>query len=306
MEDGERPGDGDGAWSNPYPLPGQDADEPEDDPPAPDAQRPGVSLSKGRPDGMRLPLGGRTVASEKRRMWLFMLVPFLVAMAVILGVGGYEVYGLYADTGSPKPRPGSAGPRPPEPEPVSTVRPRVPGFKAVTSAKYGLSYDVPASWRVRDPGLLIGFEPAGGEQRAAMSATAEFRLGFCRDAPGADRAAAGFQQYVDGGLAAVAEDAARKWATDAYAPDGGRPPAVTLKAPKTVRVGRAYAVRVHADAVPNGGGACAAPSGSVDVLAIPGTGPGKTTVFVVLRDTGVPDAAPAAVVEKVIGSVRPS
>ncbi|TDD73412.1 hypothetical protein [Actinomadura rubrisoli] len=311
---GDAPGNGGGdgeRWSNPYPLPGQDWDTPGDDssppffqdtpPPAP------MPLGKGAPPpDARFPLGGRSVAAEKRRLWT-VFAPFLIAIMLPVLWGGYKIYGLYSDTANaddPRALPtASEFRRTPEPEPVSTVRPRVKGWKAVTSAKYGLTYDVPAGWQIKDPELLIGFEGADGRPSAAMSATAVFREGYCKHA---ERAATGFNQYVEGGLKEVARHAANKWATNAYTPDDGQAPVVMLRAPEAVRVGRARAVHVRAAVVPKNPGSCGSPSAIVDAVAVPGTGPGKTTVFVLFSDQGVPDAAPVRDLAKILGSLRPS
>lgn len=264
---------------------------------------PGAPASKGGPSAF--PVGGRSVRSGQRRLWLVFLGPFVVAMLVIFSWAGFQFYGLSQDddgTGVSALPPDS-----PEPEPVSTIPPEVKGWKAVSSAKYGMTYDVPSSWRILPSTTLIGWDAVKDGQRSMMSSAAVFREDSCKD--GDDeytRAHTGFNQYVEGGLTEVAEHAANKWATNAYTVEGDPAPSITLSAPKTVKVGRAKAVHVRADIAVRSTGRCDSPTAVVHTVAVPGVGPGKTTVFVLLSDQGIPDAAPKAEIKKILGSLRHS
>ncbi|TDB83319.1 hypothetical protein E1264_28870 [Actinomadura sp. KC216] len=298
-------GDDEG-WRNPYPLPGQDwGDPPEADR---QPQMPGVPLSKDAPPAF--PAAGGFDARSGRnglgRYYLLMVavVVFIVAMAAfqISGLGDDDDDGAGVAASAPSP------PSSPEPEPVSTVPPKVKGWRAVSSAKYGLTYDVSKAWRILPTGTLSGFEALKGEKGPVMmSSVAHYRDDVCKDGDtDYNRGGAGFNQYVDGTVSQVAQHAANKWATHAYNVEGAPAPVVTLSAPKTVKVGRAKGVHVRADVVIKARGKCDAPAAVVHVVAVPGVGPGKTTAFVLMSDQGVPDAMPKAELTKVLGSLRPS
>ncbi|MFI0485922.1 hypothetical protein [Actinomadura sp. 9N215] len=245
--------------------------------------------------------------SGRRQLRHFLFGAFIAAVLIISWVG-FQAYGPgqdddAADTSASAPSPPSS----PEPEPVSTVPPEVKGWKAVSSAKYGLTYDVPKAWRVLPSGTLSGFEGINGGKPVMMSSTAVFRDDACKDGDDEySRGNTGFNQYVEGGVAEVAKHAANKWATHGYSVEGAPAPAVTLSAPETVKVGRAKAVHVRADVVVKAKGKCDSPSAVVHAVAVPGVGPSKTTVFVLLSDQGVPDALPKAELKKILGSLRPS
>ncbi|GLW62676.1 hypothetical protein Arub01_09200 [Actinomadura rubrobrunea] len=233
----------------------------------------------------------------------------IVALSLLLGCGivgfaGWQSF--WAEGGddyhvaAPPP-----GPVPPKPEPVSTVPPRVKGWKAVSSDKYRLTYDVPKPWKVNSTGLLIGFEDADGKPLAAMSATAEYRAGRCGDEPVAKRAAAGFNQYVDGTVAQVAEHAAYKWAKAAYTPEEGTLPKVTVSRPRPVRAGRLTGQYVEADVAGiSRTEPCLPPRAVVYIVAVPGLEKGTTVAFVIYADQGVAEAAPKETLEKIARSLR--
>ncbi|MGP4027600.1 hypothetical protein [Actinomadura sp. 3N407] len=307
---------------NPYPLPGQGAGSPGNDPPPPPPEPPppppppasgppslpempppvpgSPMTSEGGPAAF--PVGGRSVRSGQRRIWLLFLGPFVVAMLVLFSWAGFQFYGLNKDGGASA-LPSSS----PEPEPVSTVPPKVKGWKAVSSAKYGLTYDVPPSWRILPPTTLIGWDAVKGGQRSMMSSAAVFREDTCKDGDdGYSRAHTGFNQYVDARLDEAAEHAANKWATNAYTVEGSPAPSIALSAPQTVRVGGAEAVHIRADVAVKATGPCYSPTAVVHAVAVPGVAPGKTTVFLLLSDQGVPDAAPKAELKKILGGLRPS
>ncbi|WUH96849.1 hypothetical protein OHR68_25190 [Spirillospora sp. NBC_00431] len=296
---------GDDGQRNPYPLPGQDWGRSETDPPpAPPPPPSGVPVSKGGVPAF--PPGGGSARSGNLRTWLVFLGPFAVAMAVIVAWAGFQFYDLGQDDDDPV-RTSASRPSSPEPEPVSTVPPKVKGWKAVSSAKYGLTYDVPKTWRVLPSGTLRGYEGIDGGKPVMMSSGAVYRDDVCKDGDDEySRGNTGFNQYVEGGVTEVAKHAANKWATHGYSVEGAPAPAVTLSAPETVRVGRAKAVHVRADVVVKAKGKCDSPTAIVHVVAVPGVGPGKTTVFVLLSDQGIPDALPKTELKRILGSLRPS
>lgn len=279
---------------NPYPLPGQDwTDQPAPRPPDTGDSRPPAWW-------MRRAMRRDRV---KRVLLSWGVVAGVWVVAVVLMVGRYVLsIGEDDDYYIPPPSAGS-----PSAEPVSTVPVKVAGWKAVTSEKYGFTYDVPKSWKINSPTLLIGFEDKDGKPLAAMSATAEYRKGFCASERVASRAATGFNQYVDGTVPEVAEHAARKWAKAAYTPDNGPEPNVSLSTPRTVSVGRLEGAHVVVDVTAISQAApCQPPRALVHVVAVPGREKGKTVVFVLYADQGVDDAAPKRTLQKIAGSLRPS
>ncbi|GLZ11213.1 hypothetical protein Acsp04_14480 [Actinomadura sp. NBRC 104425] len=283
---------------NPYPLPGQDwADQSAPQPQRAAGRRPGGwwprnTTSRDRAKFKDVVLSWRVVAG----VWVVALV--MLVGRHVLGIGDDDAYV------APPP---SWEPPSPSAEPVSTVPVKVTGWKAVTSDKYGFTYDVPKSWRINSPTLLIGFEDKDGKPLAAMSATAEYRDGFCASERVSSRAATGFNQYIDGTVPQVAEHAARKWAKAAYTPDNGPEPNVSLSTPRTVSVGRHKGVHVVADVTAISQAApCQPPRALVHIVAVPGREKGKTVAFVLYADQGVADAAPKRTLEKIAGSLRPS
>ncbi|WP_433326584.1 hypothetical protein [Spirillospora sp. CA-294931] len=193
----------------------------------------------------------------------------------------------------------------PEVEPVATIPPRIKGWKAVESQKYALAYDVPSAWRVRSVGLLVGFEPRAGRQMALASSVAAWREDHCATERVSQLAGTGFQQYSTGKPADVARNAADKWTVDAYTPEHGNPPAVRYSGPKPVKVSGVKGFHVQADAKPTPGGkSCLPPRAVVHVVALPGRATGKTTVFVIWSDQGVPGAVPPRELKRILASLR--
>ncbi|MFI0368425.1 hypothetical protein ACH35V_11110 [Actinomadura sp. 1N219] len=275
---------GDEGQRNPYPLPGQDWDQP------------------------ALPVaGGRQGQSGRHRLWPAYL-GMVAIFVLIVSLAVFQISGLGQDdddsgTSAAPPSPPSS----PEPEPVSTVPPKVKGWRAVSSAKYGMAYDVSKAWRILPTETLSGFDGLDGKDPVMMSSAATYRKDACKDGDSSyNRGSAGFNQYIEGDVAGVARDAANKWATHAYTVKGDPAPVVTLRAPKAVKVGRDKGVLVRADVVIKAQGRCDAPTAIVHAVAMPGVAPGKTTVFVLMSDQGVPDAMPKAELTKVLGSLRPS
>ncbi|GGV03105.1 hypothetical protein GCM10010182_21200 [Actinomadura cremea] len=120
--------------SGPYPLPGQDWGAPPDAPGA----------DAGSPAG-----GAHRSAPKNWRIYL-LFSPFVAAIAIVPAIlVGLEMHRDGRE--GPAATATSEPPPSPEPEPVSTVPPEVKGWKAVTSAKYGYTYDVPRSRRRRCP-----------------------------------------------------------------------------------------------------------------------------------------------------------
>ena len=344
MKGDQGPG-GDGEWQYPYPLPGQDWGQPDVDVPAdqrhlfeppkvpgmpsepeadgpsgvppPGSPPPGPPPPRLPPPGVSVPkgafpaIGGLAGRSEVRGTLVKILIPIMISVVMVVGFLAWSMSRLNSasqnlgrgiDSLSPVPMPPT-----PEPEPVSTVPPKLKGWKAVTSAKYGFTYDVPQSWRILSPTTIRGYEGVNGGKTIGMSSVAVFNEDACTDGNERfDRGSIGFNQYTGGEPADVAKHAANKWAVGAYSTDGSAAPAVTLGEPETVRVGRAEAVRVRAEVTLKAKGKCLPPTAIVHTVAVPGTAAGKTTVLVVLADQGLPDAAPQRALTRIVGTLRPS
>jgi hypothetical protein len=261
-------------------------------------------------------------ASRSGSTGLVVLVVALAAAATLIFTGAGIWVAVAGDTAAPasaagsapgagqagSPGPagtGGAAPATPGPSAVTKVRPKVRGWTGIGSTKYRMAYDVPPSWQANDPGVIIGFEDRQAKILAAMSGSAEYKKGYCPSSRSSARAAAGFNGYVDGDLALVAKDAARKWAVAAYRPDNGPDPTVTLTTPRRLRVGGLRAVRVTANAAVRSRDGCDPPRGLAHAVALSGRGESKTTVFVIWADQSVSDAAADADLRKMIRSLRP-
>ncbi|ATL87023.1 MULTISPECIES: hypothetical protein [Streptomyces] len=59
------------------------------------------------------------------------------------------------------------------------VKPVIPGWKPVVSAKRHNAFDVPPDWTVESPGLSTGFEDDKGKPLVVMSAPARFKKDYC-------------------------------------------------------------------------------------------------------------------------------
>ncbi|MCS0600689.1 hypothetical protein NX794_05505 [Streptomyces sp. LP11] len=125
------------------------------------------------------------------------LIAIIAATAVVVaaGVTGFLVLGGSkddkADGGKDDKRAGQSPTTEPSPDPVSsgpednprgneTEKPTVAGWKVVVNAKWGIAFDVPASWQVQSPGLYIGFDFENQKEKAiVMSGTAEYQPKWC-------------------------------------------------------------------------------------------------------------------------------
>ncbi|MFV2176314.1 hypothetical protein ACFHW2_09375 [Actinomadura sp. LOL_016] len=272
--------------SGPYPLPGQDWGAP------PDAHA-------GSPAG-----GARRSGPKNRRIYL-LFSPFVAAIAIVPAiVVGLEMHRDGRE--GPAAAATSESPPSPEPEPVSTVPPEVKGWKAVTSAKYGYTYDVPRSWRAMPSTTLSIWEDEKGDM-TGLSSVAHLE-GRCLNGAEHDYnfATAGFHQYVDGGLRGSAEHAANNLATLAFTPQDGPAPVVQAGRPETVRIGKVEGVRVRASATVRGRDGCMMPRGVVHTVSLPGTAAGHWTVFALVAAEGAPQAVPAKRLARIAGSLRPN
>ncbi|MCP9207827.1 hypothetical protein [Streptomyces cucumeris] len=75
-----------------------------------------------------------------------------------------------SDRGDDNPRDG---------EDEEDVKPVIPGWKTVVSAKRHNAFDVPANWGVESSGLSIGFEDDNGKPLVVMSAPGIYKKDYC-------------------------------------------------------------------------------------------------------------------------------
>ncbi|WP_432585640.1 hypothetical protein ABVG11_05385 [Streptomyces sp. HD1123-B1] len=75
-----------------------------------------------------------------------------------------------SDRGDDNPRDG---------EDAEDVKPVIPGWKTVVSAKRHNAFDVPANWGVESSGLSIGFEDDNGKPLVVMSAPGIYKKDYC-------------------------------------------------------------------------------------------------------------------------------
>ncbi|MET7287260.1 hypothetical protein [Streptomyces sp. NPDC005573] len=178
---------------NPYQQPGYQQPNPYQQPgyqqPSPYAQQPqwGATAPMGAPEP---PSGGGNRTK---------LVAIVAATAVVVaaGVTGFLVLGKGKDdnagggTGdgkrsapaTPSTDPGATGSGAGDnPRGTETEKPTIAGWKVVVNQKWGVAFDVPATWEVRSPTLEIGFEDDksdDGKPLIAMSGTAAYKSKWC-------------------------------------------------------------------------------------------------------------------------------
>jgi hypothetical protein len=111
--------------------------------------------------------------------------------------------------------------------------------------------------------------------------------------------------YSTKDVAADAKDAARKWATFGYTPDGGKAPTVTAGALKSFDAGGAKGQEATATVTVHDTDPCSPPRGVVHAAAV-SLKTGEVAVLVVIADQGVSDQAADADLEKIAQSVRPT
>jgi hypothetical protein len=296
-----------GGWYG-YPPPGQPGGQPTQPggyPPPPG----GYPGPPGMPPGFPPPPPQRSQAG---------VIIAIVAVAVVLLGGGVVAAVLLAAhdahrqaVGPPISAPPSAPlvPGPSAPGSLPTSAPpsapaKVPGWRAVVAVSHGVTYDVPPTWKVQSPTMIVGFEDAHGRPEVAGSGAADYKQGYCHGHSASWRAETAVAGYATTDLAADAADAARKWGTYAYTPDNGQAPAVSLGAATAVDAGGTPAKEVTATVtVRDHSDACNPPRGVVHAVATTLKN-GKVAVLIVVADQGVGDAAADADLQKIATSLR--
>jgi hypothetical protein len=208
------------------------------------------------------------------------------------------------------PSAGTALAAPASSQPAESAQPGavIAGWQPVSSAKRNAVFDAPPGWTLQPDSIVVGFESGGAI--VAGSGSGSFRHGFCPSHPGAERALAVLTSSGIADLSAAATDAARRWGELAYQDDAKRRPELTPEAPVPLRTSSGLnGMAAKVVARPASVGPCGSPSGLVRVLAASikpsDAGRGATVVLVVVADTDVPDAAPAADLEQILTTLRP-
>jgi hypothetical protein len=243
------------------------------------------------------------------------IIAVIVVIAVVL-VGGGVGTAVAVSKANKKHTPSAASspvpsgdPSYPAPSLVPSAPPsataRVPGWHAVVAVKHGVTYDVPpGTWKVESPDTVVGFEDSSGKPEVAGSGAAVYKQGYCQGHSGSWRAQSAVAGYGTKDLAGDAKDAARKWATFGYTPDGGSAPTVTLGGAEQVDAAGTQGQEVTATVtVHDGGNPCSPPRGVVHAVAVP-LKTGEVAVLVVIADQGVSDQVADADLQKIARSVR--
>jgi hypothetical protein len=258
----------------------------------------GYGPPPGFPPPRRSPVAGIVVAI------VIIAGVLLVGVAIggiVLLSGGHENKQQPVTVQAPSVQPSA------EPSSAPPAQAKVPGWKAVVAVKHGVTYDVPPSWSVKPPGVIIGFEDPNGKPQVGGSGAATYKEGYCQGHSGSWRAATAVTGYVTTDPAADAKDAARKWATNGYAPDsGGSAPTVAVGAPRPISVGGVTGQEATATVtVRDRRNPCSPPGAVVHTVAMPPKN-GQVAVLIVIADQSVSDAAADADLQKIAGSLRPT
>ena len=243
-------------------------------------------------------------SSNSRVAWLIIGVLLFLVFALIIAAG-VVAWRLVAQEpgGVPAPPTGSPTASAPASAPASVAPAPVPdgAWKPVTSAKDGMTYDVPPDWEP-GPDTLAGFESPAGEVTALMHGIATYGDDWCDDNW---HTLVGFVTPGSISDKGSIEATAMHWAQAAAQDDGGSNPTGSLGERRQVKVdgGRTTATAVTATATPLSQ-KCPVPAIEVTVVSIPK--PSGQGLFVVLADRGAEGSNPDAALAKVIASVRPA
>ncbi|MEU6134984.1 hypothetical protein [Nocardioides sp. NPDC047086] len=244
-------------------------------------------------------------SSDSRVAWLIIGVLVFLAIALVIAAGVVATRLVVQASGDePAPPASPSGAAPTSTPPPASVPPApVPdgAWKPVTSAKDGMSYDVPPDWEP-GPDTLAGFESPAGEVTALMHGIATYGDDWCDDNW---HTLVGFVTPGSISDKGSIEATAMHWAKAAAQDDGGGNPTGSLGEPRTVEVdgGRTAATSVTATVTPLSQ-KCPVPTIEVTVVSVPK--PSGQALFVVVADRGAEGSNPDAALAKVIASVRPA
>lgn len=226
-----------------------------------------------------------------------------LSVAVLMS-GGHKKHQPVAVSSSHPPAPPPAQPSA-SPSISPPVKAIIPGWNAVITSKYGITYAVPPNWSVKTPDTIVGFQDPSGKIETAGEGAANYKEGYCAGHSGSWRAESVVTGYKTTDPALDALDAARKWASAGYAPTKGHPaPIVKLSSAQTINIGGPSGKEATATVtVRDRSDPCSPPRAIVHTVATPAKN-GRVAVLVVLADQGVGDAALAADLQKIAGSLR--
>jgi hypothetical protein len=270
--------------------------------------------------GQAPPPGGKGPGSRKGltiTLVAVTVVAVVAAVSIVVATRGHG--GSPQSDPSPTPSPTakrSASPTPtPTPSATSTgggdddrgpaasssVKPIVPGWKAVFRDETGIAFDVPKDWSVQSQGTLYGFESKDKKVQVAMGGTATLGTGYCgSDSQHGLVGSKGGQ----GAKSAKTEsyNEATNWAYAAYNDSGKAKITVLENKPFSDAHGvSGYEAVAEATHVP--AGKCA-----TDGIVYTVTYKGKDNEFhswVMVMDTGWKGEPSTATIEKIRSTIRP-
>ncbi|WP_344101354.1 hypothetical protein [Nocardiopsis rhodophaea] len=183
-----------------------------------------------------------------------------------------------------------------------------PGWRTVTSHKWGFTYEVPPSddgWAAKGDGFIVGQgEDENGVPEIAMSGVAIYKDQPC-DGWG-DRAVTGAQGITETqDTAAMAKGVASRWAELSFTTDAGAA-STSVRSVEEFTNNGLKGHRAIVDATlkqPTEG--CQPPTAEVHTVVVPNPDEENAVrAFTILADTGLPDAADTDVLEKILNSLR--
>ncbi len=193
--------------------------------------------------------------------------------------------------------------------PTATAAPTTPaGWKTVAGKRH-LAYDVPANWKVLTCTTIVGWEkkcdtgPFGYCPIRSMSGASALETPQCPKNDAGVAGLPGASQTPDINEAVRAEG---NLVADIYTSDSGHVPTVTLGPPRSFTVGGAPAVQVLATVTDIETSQCVGPTAIHSMVATTVPGQKGSVMFVISLPQGVPDAADPAIIDQMVGSLRPT
>lgn len=259
--------------------------------------------------------------------------PWIIALVALLVLGGGGVGAYFLLSGDDKPEqqpiagPSSSSAAPTttkgKPSPVKTTAKKpttaktpteveeikvdavTPGFQGVLSYKEKVAYDIPTDWKIETPGMVVGFEDNAGKPKAIMHGVSTYRENACTNVRGSYRGHVGLVSVDNLELPLGAKNGVKVFAEAAALNKDNSMAPVTYTEPVATKVGQGKidAMMAKATLTVNQPGECSSPTVEFTSVAFK-IGGGKTAIFISYMDQGVPDALPAATLDKVIASLR--
>ncbi|MGC4932244.1 hypothetical protein ACLQ3C_00960 [Gordonia sp. DT30] len=191
--------------------------------------------------------------------------------------------------------------------PTATPASNTPAGWHTVAGKRGLSYDVPANWKVASCGTLVGWEkrcdsgPFGYCPIRTMSGAASLETAQCRNDSVGVSGLPGASDTTDINEAVQSE---ASLVADIYTSESGHVPQVQLGASQRLTVGGAPAVQVIATVTDIEPSACVGPTAIHSMVATTVPGQPGCVLFVISLPQGVPGAADPADVSQMVSTLR--